>query len=191
MPLAAGALVGLLLCGCYGMSEVQALFARQPANAPAEGRRRGGGPPVSPLARVRVRDLDSGSLLGHGAAGMIELRGPSLMVGYLGNDAATREAMTDDGFIRTGDLGYLHEGDRGFEYLSRLGDVLRLGGYLVSASEIEAEVQGHPSIEGCQVVGRATEGRPVAIAFVRLRNGHELDELALRDHCLGLCLLRL
>ena len=47
---------GLLLCGLYGMSEVQALYARQPLDAPIARRKRGGGLPVSPLAHARVVD---------------------------------------------------------------------------------------------------------------------------------------
>ncbi len=57
---------GLRLVGLYGMSEVQALYARQPLKAPVARRKRGGGVPTSPLGHVRVRDPETGELLGPG-----------------------------------------------------------------------------------------------------------------------------
>ena len=60
---------GLKLVGLYGTSELQALFARQDENAPAAERRLAGGRPVSPQARVRARDPESGTILPHGAPG--------------------------------------------------------------------------------------------------------------------------
>ncbi len=50
-------------------------------------RKKGGGVPTSPLAHVRVRDPETGELLGVGQPGALECAGPSLMVGYYGNDA--------------------------------------------------------------------------------------------------------
>jgi acyl-CoA synthetase (AMP-forming)/AMP-acid ligase II len=52
-------------------------------------------------------------------------------------------AFTDDGFLRTGDLRYATE-DGGFVFLARLGDALRLGGFLVSPAEVEEVLQSHP-----------------------------------------------
>src|SRR5262249_57916485 len=71
---------GLRLCGLYGMSEVQALYARQPLDAPLARRKRGGGLTVSPLAHARVRDPESGALPGPGHPGPPEPGGPPLVV---------------------------------------------------------------------------------------------------------------
>ena len=60
--------------GLYGMSEVQALYARQPLKLPVARRKLGGGVPTSPLGHVRVRDPDSGELLGPGQPGALEMR---------------------------------------------------------------------------------------------------------------------
>jgi len=123
---------GLKLVGLYGMSEVQALFARQDESAPVAERLLGGGRPVSPLARVRARDPESGKVLAHGAQGELEFVAPSSrMVGYLGDDEATRKALTEDGWFRSGDLGHTLADGR-FVFLARMGDALRLGGFLVS-----------------------------------------------------------
>jgi fatty-acyl-CoA synthase len=175
---------GLTLVGLYGMSEVQALYARQPPTAAAERRALGGGLPVSPLSRARARDPETGAILPHGQAGELELSGPSLMREYFGDPQATRETVLPDGLLRTGDLGYTTE-DGGFVYLSRLGDVLRLGGFLVSPVEIESHLETHAAVAGAQVVGVATAEGPRAVAFVVLRPGAAMNEAALRAHCLA------
>ena len=173
---------GVRLHGLYGMSEVQALFARQPGDAPADRRRIAGGVTTSAEASVRVRDPESGRVLPQGESGEIEIKGPSLMMGYDGNEAATREAFTEDGWFRTGDLGRLDPWG-GFEFETRMGDVLRLGGFLVSPAEIEAELQADPSIDGAQVVAIADAAGTKAIAFVTLKPGGGFDEAALIARC--------
>jgi fatty-acyl-CoA synthase len=169
---------GLRLAGLYGTSEVQALFARQDENAPASERALGGGRPVNPKARVRARDPESGRVLEHGAQGELEIYSPgSRMVGYLGDPEATRSAFTEEGYYRSGDLGYTLAAG-GFVYLARLGDALRLGGFLVSPAEIEAVVQEAPGIAGCQVVAVPRAEGLVPVAFVLLARGAAFDEAA-------------
>jgi fatty-acyl-CoA synthase len=173
---------GLKLVGLYGTSELQALFARQDERAPAAERMLGGGRPVSPLARVRARDPASGAILEHGAPGELEFFAPSSrMAGYHGNPEATRDALTGDGFYRSGDLGYTLANGR-FVFLTRIGDALRLGGFLVSPLEIEAVVQEAPGIAACQVVGVPQAGGLVPVAFVVLQHGAALDETAVVAH---------
>jgi fatty-acyl-CoA synthase len=173
---------GLRLVGLYGMSEVQALYARQPLTAPIARRKLGGGIPTSPLGHVRVRDPDSGALLGPGQPGALECAGPSLMVGYYGNEAATAQAMTADGYVRTGDLAQL-DGRGGFTFLSRMGDVLRLSGFLVNPIEIETHIQKLPAIADCQTIAVPRPDGVRAVSFVILRPGAALDEAAIVGHC--------
>jgi fatty-acyl-CoA synthase len=173
---------GLRLCGLYGMSEVQALYARQPLDAPVARRKLGGGLTVSPLAHARVRDPESGALLGPGQPGALELAGPSLMVGYYGNETATAAAMTQDGYVRTGDLGELDE-HGGFTFLSRMGDVLRLSGFLVNPLEIETHLQKLPAIADCQTIAVARPDGVRAVSFVIVKPGAALDEKAAIAHC--------
>ena len=173
---------GLRLVGLYGMSEVQALYARQPLNAAMARRKLGGGIPTSPLGHVRVRDPDSGALLGPGQPGALECAGPSLMVGYYGNEAATAQAMTADGYVRTGDLAQL-DGRGGFTFLSRMGDVLRLSGFLVNPIEIETHIQKLPAIADCQTIAVPRPDGVRAVSFVILKPGAALDEAAIVDHC--------
>jgi fatty-acyl-CoA synthase len=173
---------GLRLAGLYGASEVQALFALQSLEAPSEFRGAPGGFPVAEDYAVRIRDPKSGRLLAPGESGEIELKGPSAMAGYFGDPAATARTITEDGWVRSGDLGHLR-GDGSFVFETRMGDVLRLGGYLVAPAEIEAHLQLDPVVAGCQVVGATANGGLQAVAFVILRPGAGFDEDALRQHC--------
>lgn len=175
---------GLPLVGLYGMSEMQALVARQSETAPPEERAKGGGRLVSPAASVRVRDPESGALLPPGEAGELEFKGPSVMKEYFGNPEATAEAFTADGYLRTGDLASI-EPDGRFQYLTRMGDVLRLGGFLVSPAEIEDFLQSHPAVEQAQVVAVPTPDGNRAVGFVVPKPGAGFDEAALAAHCRG------
>ena len=176
---------GLKLVGLYGASEIQALFARQDERAPVAERMLGGGRPVSAAARVRARDPESGALLPYGGQGDLEFFAPaSRMSAYHGNPAATRDAFTADGFYRSGDLGYTLADGR-FVFLTRLGDALRLGGFLVGPAEIEAVVQEAPGIAACQVVAVPRAAGLVPVAFVVLQQGAVLDETALVAHVAG------
>jgi fatty-acyl-CoA synthase len=141
-----------------------------------------GGYPVSDEARVRVRDPESGEILPPGRSGEIEIKGPSLMLRYEGNPEATAEVFTEDKFLRSGDAGYIRE-DGSFVFETRMGDVLRLAGFLVSPTEIEAYIERHPQVAAAQVVGVTTPKGPKAVAFVIPHAGVRLDEEPLRAHC--------
>ncbi|MBM3531507.1 MAG: AMP-binding protein [Alphaproteobacteria bacterium] len=174
--------LGIRFRGLYGMSEVQALFAYQPADAPTKRRETAGGIATSPDAAIRIRDPETGRVLPPGQSGEIELRGPSLMLRYDGDERSTRHAFTEDGWFRTGDLGQL-DAWGGFTFETRMGDVLRLGGFLVNPQEIEAELQRYPGVDGAQIVSIADAGGSKAIGFVTLRSGGTFDEAALIARC--------
>ena len=144
----------------------------------------GGGKPVSEQSAFRVRDPDSGAVLGPGEPGELEVKGPSLMKEYYLNPEATAEAFTEDGYLRTGDLAELMEDGR-FLYLQRMGDVLRLGGFLVSPAEIENHLINHDEVIASQVVGiKLADGTQRAVGFVIPRNMADFKEDTLRMHCL-------
>lgn len=175
---------GVRMCGVYGMSECMALFSVWNPDQPVAIRARGGGIPSSPDAEVRIADPQTGAPLPDGAAGEILLRAPSLMIGYFGDPEATRAAFTAGGYFRTGDLGLREDGGT-LVYLSRMGDALRLGGFLVNPQEIEAVLRLHPAVDGCQVVGATAGTRPVAVAFVTVAAGRSPGEAALIAFCTG------
>jgi fatty-acyl-CoA synthase len=160
----ASARLNLAVRGVYGSSEVQALFAHQDPSGPHAAI--GGGIPASADAAASV--APDGELL---------LRGPSLFDRYLGDEAATARARTPEGWFRSGDLAAMHADGRGFDFQTRAGDALRLGGFLVAPEEIEAFLLAQPGIAGAQVV--AHEGR--AIAFVIPGAGY--DEAKVLSAC--------
>jgi fatty-acyl-CoA synthase len=173
---------GVKLVGLYGTSEIQALFARQCENASVAERMPAGGKPVSALAKVRARDPESGRVLPDGEPGELEFLAPaSRMLGYLDNPQATAAAFTADHYYRSGDLGRTLADGR-FVFLARMGDSLRLGGFLVSPAEIEAVVQEVPGIAACQVVGVPQPGGLAPVAFVVLEEGAALDEQRVIGH---------
>jgi len=162
--------------GLYGSSEVQALFAVQAADLAPHLRLQGGGHPALEAAQVRVRDPESGQLCANGASGELEIRSPANFSGYLDNPQATQAALSEDGFFKTGDLGYLR-GDGSFVYQARLGDTLRLGGFLVDPAEIEAALLQEPGVGGAQVVGVAHQGQQRVAAFVVAREALDTEAL--------------
>jgi len=173
---------GLTVTGLYGSSEVQALFSRQSEQIGLPERAQGGGIPVSPQAQVRARNTATGALLPHGEHGMLEIRAPSMLAGYFGDEAATAAAFTGDGYFRTGDLGYTLADGR-FVYLARMGDVLRLSGFLVSPAQIEEVVMEYPGFAACQVVAVELAQGLRAIAFVVPARPGDLNEAGVIAHC--------
>lgn len=172
---------GLPLVGLYGMSELQALFSRQAADDPPARRAQGGGRLVSSRARIRARDPESGALLPDGEPGELEATGPSRMAEYFGDPGATADTLTEDGFVRTGDLGYTVPD--GFVFQERMGDALRLGGFLVSPTEISSFVEALPGVEACQVVGVDGDRGVEAVAFVVPSKGSVVDVAGALDTC--------
>lgn len=168
---------GVPLSGLYGMSEVQALFAwRGGRGLPLEQRWQPAGPVVSPEADCRVVDDE------------LQLRGPSLFEGYLADGGAEIDReLTDRHFdgpwFRTGDIAR-EDGPKSFEYITRMGDVMRLGGFLVAPTEVESVLLDHPSIDQAQVVAVGLEQGARPVAFVILAEGvDEVDEASVIDHC--------
>jgi fatty-acyl-CoA synthase len=178
VSIAAAEAVGMRPHGLYGSSEVQALFSV------AEGKNRllAGGVPVSIQARLAVRDPETGSTLQPGASGELWIDAPSRFIAYLEDLAATERAIDADGMFRTGDLARL-DGE-GFVYEARIGDAIRLGGFLVSPEEIEGVIQAQPGVASVQVVAAKGKADPVLVAFVRPVDGVELDAMQVRARCL-------
>lgn len=173
---------GLKLVGLYGASELLAFLAVQQTLASSSDRSRMGGFPVDKKTKVRVRNPESGQLMRRGETGELEFLSTTLMDGYYKNSKATNTVMTDDGFFKSGDLGRLRK-DGSFEYLSRMGDVLRLGGFLVNPEEIETFIQSHPKVLGCQVIGINGPEKPSCAAFVTSHTGVKIDEQEILLFC--------
>ena len=172
---------GIPMFGLYGSSEVQALFSVQRIEAPVPERVKGGGMPASRDhgAHIRIRDLDSGALLGPGASGALEIRADTNFTGYLNDPEATARAIDEDGYFRTGDIAYLRD-DGSFVYVARQGDAMRLSGYLVSPAEIENVIRQTPGVREVQVVAVEIGKQLRPVAFVIAAAGSTLSETELK-----------
>ncbi|HEX7024847.1 MAG TPA: acyl-CoA synthetase, partial [Gemmatimonadales bacterium] len=152
----------------YGMTEIGMALSN-----PLHGERRPGFV-GTPLPGVTVRLVDErGAPVGEGTPGEVEVRGANVFLEYWRRPDATREAFRD-GWFRTGDTAILENGS--YRILGRSSvDILKTGGFKVSALEIEEELRTHPDIVECAVVGIADVewGDKVSVA-VELRPGAEL-----------------
>lgn len=178
----AGAEFGTVTSGVYGSSEVFALAAMWPDDEPVPRRWEGGGHLVGAGADVRVVD-GSGAVLPAGREGELQFRGPGVVDAYLGDPEAARAAFTGDGWFRSGDLGHLVEPGV-FVYTCRMGDALRLRGFLVDPAEIEIRLAEHDGVHTAKVVGiDGPDGGTVAVGFVVPTPGAAPEPSVLRDWC--------
>ena len=123
------------------------------------------------MTRVAIMDA-TGKLLPAGEQGEIVVAGDLVMSGYLDNPEQTAEALVD-GWLHTGDVGYLDE--REYLFLKdRLKDVIISGGLNVYPSDVEAALVAHPAIHECVVFGCPDEkwGEAVHVA-IELRDGED------------------
>ena len=172
------ALTGQKLLERYGMTEIGMAISN-----PYHGERRPGAV-GKPLPGVEVRlQAESGAVVpGEDEPGEIQVRGPGVFRAYWNRPEISGGAF-DDGWFRTGDIAVLEAGY--YRIMGRLSvDIIKSGGYKLSALEIEAALLEHPQIHECAVIGvpDATWGEAVAAAAV-LAEGATLDLATLRDWC--------
>lgn len=174
---------GCRLLELWGMTELAGLGTTHPHNAP--GRLGSIGVPM-PLYEARIADLeDPQRILRPGEVGELQVRGPSVMEGYLNNPEATREAIDDEGWLRTGDLA--HRDAEGYIFVvDRKKDMILTAGYNVYPAEIERVVASHPAV-AMVAVGRVNDERKgeLAKAYVVLRPGATATAESIVAHCRG------
>ena len=135
----------------YGMTEIGMAISN-----PYRGERRTGyiG---TPLPGVEVRLVDEAyEAVALGTPGEIQVKGPGVFASYWGKAEATQNAFTEDGWFKTGDIAVVEQG-----YYRILGrdsiDIIKSGGYKISALEIEEVLRSHALIKDCAVVGIPNE----------------------------------
>jgi acyl-CoA synthetase (AMP-forming)/AMP-acid ligase II len=134
-----------------------------------------GGSVGVPLPGVRFRVMgDDGDEVSVGEVGELWLTGPGVLTGYHGSPEATAGALTDDGWLRTGDL--VRRGPLGIvNFEGRMKDVIKRGGYSVYAVEVEHDLEEHPDVLEAAVVAVPDErDGEVPVAAVRLADGADL-----------------
>jgi long-chain acyl-CoA synthetase len=171
-------LVGARLTEGWGMTETSPTGTFTPRTGPA--RRGSCGIPIPGIELKFVDVANPEREVAVGERGEICVRGPNVMKGYWKNPEATANAMTADGFFRTGDVGYMDED--GFVFIvDRTKDMLLSGGFNVYPRNIEEAIYQHPSVEEVSVIGIADAYRgETPKAFVKLKAGSPtltLDDL--------------
>ncbi len=179
---------GLLVAQTYGLTEAASQVTTL---APRDARRKLGSA-GRPLLCGEIRLVRDGVVVAPGEVGEIQVRGPTVSPGYL-KTAPKGETAEDrrpsgvgphrvDGWLSTGDLGRLDE--EGFLYLvGRRDDIIITGGENVHPAEVEAVLEAHPAVAEACVAGAPDDRWGEAIvAYVRLREGADVDASALQAH---------
>jgi fatty-acyl-CoA synthase len=138
---------------------------------------------LEPGVEVRIRSLTDGADVGPGTRGEILVRGWNVMQGYYNLPEQTRSALSDDGWLDTGDIGYLDDSGR-LVFTGRTKELIRVGGENVAPAEVEDILHKHPAIRQAVVVGvpdpRLLE---VPFAFIQLSVDSTLDQDELTQWC--------
>ncbi|MBX7124428.1 MAG: acyl-CoA synthetase [Cyclobacteriaceae bacterium] len=156
----------------YGMTELGMAISN-----PYEGERRAGFVGI-PLPGVSIRLADDKNQLIHDEPGEIQVKGDNVFLEYWNRPEATLHAFTADGWFKTGDVAMLEDG-----YYRILGrnsvDIIKSGGYKISALEIEEVLRTHPLIKDCAVVGLDNDewGEIVAAAVVPVHEPPQHEEI--------------
>jgi long-chain acyl-CoA synthetase len=165
----------------YGLSETSPIVSFNLPGAVKEGTV---GRPL-PQTEVQIRDpIDHHKVLGAGARGEVCVRGPQVMAGYWNRPDETAN-VTVDGFLRTGDVGFI-DSDGYLTLVDRLKEVIICGGYNVYPRVIEEALYHHPDVAEAAVVGMPDAYRGEAPrAYVVLKPGAHIDDKQMLEYLAG------
>jgi acyl-CoA synthetase (AMP-forming)/AMP-acid ligase II len=165
----------------YGMTELSPVSHFCPLDSIKPGSI---GPEI-PGTESRIVDPESGEDVGPGERGELWVRGPQVMVGYLNNEEATKETITEDGWLRTGDIAVVDE-DGFYSIVDRLKELIKYKGFQVPPAELEAILIGHPAVADCAVIGVPDEeAGELPKGFVVIAEGAEVSDEELLEHVAG------
>ncbi|PVH71617.1 acetyl-CoA synthetase-like protein [Cadophora sp. DSE1049] len=156
----------------YGMTETGWATTWSRAERDASG---SVGQPIDGT-RLRAVEKSGAAIEKDNTTGEIQIFTPYAMAGYLSNITATAEARTSNGWIRTGDVGYVQDGN--WYVIDRTKDLIKVRGWQVSPAEIEAALLEHPGIQDAGVIASpANDGcGEVPLAFVVKSGSSETNE---------------
>ena len=168
----------------YGMTETSPVSCQSQTDTPLDKRVSTVGL-VQPHLEVKIINPETGETVPRGTTGELCTKGYSVMQGYWGDDARTREAIDAEGFMHTGDLATMDE--EGYvNIVGRSKDMVIRGGENVYPREIEEFLYRHPKIQDVQVVGVPDQrfGEELC-AWIIAKPGQTLDEDEVRAFCKG------
>jgi acyl-CoA synthetase (AMP-forming)/AMP-acid ligase II len=130
-----------------------------------------------PNTECKIVDSTSGDVLGAGAEGEICVRGPQVMKGYLNRPEATATTVDAQGWLHTGDVGYVDEDGQLF-IVDRVKELIKYKGFQVAPAELEAILLAHPSVADAALIPSPDEeAGEIPKAFVVLRGEASAEEL--------------
>ena len=172
------AATGIPIIEAYGLTETSPGALSNPLNI-ADWTGTIGMPIPSTLAVI----LDDGDVeMPLGEVGEICVRGPQVMAGYWNRPEETAKAFTSDGWLRTGDMGFVDE--RGyFKITDRKKDMIIVSGFKVFPNQIEDAVALHPGVAEVAAIGIPDERSGEVVKIVVVKKDPALTEQALLEHC--------
>jgi acyl-CoA synthetase (AMP-forming)/AMP-acid ligase II len=141
--------LGITVRQGYGMTETSPVTHSSPA-PPLDIKFGSVGVPA-PNTECKIIDLETGAPLGPGEKGEVCVRGPQVMIGYLNNPEATALTIDAEGWLHTGDIGYVDE-DGHFFIVDRAKELIKYKGLQVAPAELEAVLLAHPSVADAAVI---------------------------------------
>lgn len=117
-----------------------------------------------------------------GEAGELWIKGPNIFMGYLNSPEGTANALTPDGYFKTGDVGY-HDKDGNFYITDRVKELIKYKGFQVPPAELEGKLLAHPKIADVAIIGvyDKTQATEVPRAYVRVKDGVAADDTTAKD----------
>jgi acyl-CoA synthetase (AMP-forming)/AMP-acid ligase II len=173
LPLEVGervkSIYGCLVTQSYGLTETS---PGTNANPLERIRLETCGPPMADTFE-KIVSLDTGEELPAGEVGEMAVRGPQVMKGYWKRPKETSECLSEDGWLLTGDIGWLDE-DGYLHILDRKKEMIKYKGYQVAPAELEALLLEHPAVLDAAVIPKPhLEGGEIPKAFIVLREGYQ------------------
>ncbi|CAD6265317.1 unnamed protein product [Miscanthus lutarioriparius] len=133
-------------------------------------------------AELKIIDPETGLSLPRNQPGEICIRGKQLMKGYLNNPEATANTIDSEGWLHTGDIGYVDDDDEIF-IVDRLKELIKYKGFQVAPAELEAMLIAHPSIADAAAVPLKDDScGEIPVAFVVTSGGSEITEDEIKQY---------
>lgn len=163
---------GLPLFNGYGMTEATAGIA---ATRPGSTREDTSVGKMLTGQEIRIEQKNVDGI------GEIVIRGPNIMAGYYRNQTETERVLNEDGWLRTGDLGFLDD-DGNLQITGRARELIIRSGFNVYPLEVEAALNQHPRVVQAAVIGHSDNGNEEIIAFIQPLDGIDLTPDDLKTH---------
>jgi long-chain acyl-CoA synthetase len=169
---------GVPLLEAYGLTETSPAVCINPLNLLEYNGSIG--LPV-PSTEVSIQDAN-GKILPQGESGELCVRGPQVMKGYWNREDETAKVMTDDGWLKTGDIAKMDKAGF-FRIMDRLKDMILISGFNVYPNEIEAIIMGHVGVSEVGVVGEPNPKGGETIKAVIVKRDQALTKESVIQHC--------